>query len=170
LKKKSVFGKLGILALVVLLLALGTGVVYGMWTQTINVDVSSNTGTLTWTVTGGVPYSSPSGGSVSDSITSTSVSNTVNVTITNPNSNDTYYVPITISNTGTVPLIIQSVTFAGAPNGVLPFELQLPKGYQLDPGAVQSVTITIGGIPSTVTKTFTFTMTVVPVQWNLYVP
>jgi hypothetical protein len=169
LKKKSLFGKVGILALVILLLALGTGVVYGMWSQTVNINVSSKTGTTTWTLTGGVPYGSPTTGPISDSITSTSTSNTVKVTITSPIGNDTYYVPLTIQNTGTIPIIIQSVTFAGAPSGVSPVELVLPKGTQLDPGATINFPIIIG-IPATPPPTFSFTMTVTPVQWNLYVP
>ena len=117
MKKKSVFGKVGVLALVVLMLALGTGVVYGMWSSTVNINVASKTGTVTWALTGGVPYTSPTGASISDSISYTVINgvvinSVVTVTITSPSHSYIYYVPLTIQNTGTIPLKIQSITFA----------------------------------------------------------
>jgi hypothetical protein len=164
LRKKSLFGRVGILALVIALLALGTGAVYGMWSQAVSVNYYATTGTLSWALVAGTPTTTPSGGSITDLVSG----NVISVTITNPSNTYTYTAPFTIKNTGTIPIRIQSITFTSVPTGVTPVMTGLLKGDQIDPGITKTGQISVG--TGSVSSSFTFNATILPVQWSLYVP
>jgi len=171
-KRKSLFGKVGILAMMVALLAGTTGVVYGMWSQSIDIDVSSHTGTLSWNLILATPVAPIGGGSISDSVNG----NEIDIGITNNPANlHTYSAPFSIQNTGSIPIKIQSITVIIVSGNAIEVTTAngtvdgLSKGAQLDPGDIKSGNISIS-INDTVTGSFTFTATVLPVQWNQYVP
>lgn len=176
-KKGSSFAKMVIVS-VALLVGLGlTSMGYGIWSDTLTISGTLETGTQSTELTCSGNYTVPAGGSISCSVTD----NVLTVTVTNAQLDVNYYCDFNIQNTGDIPVKIQSIVVSSLPP-VEEVEVEIQNvavGNQIEQNGVTGDTV-YGKVhvsllpepPDNPSKgtTFTFTVTFSVVQWNQYVP
>ncbi len=150
----------------VLVLAIGVmGISYGAWSDT--VDIASTVETGDW----GVEVTE---GTCSDlKITGSATGNVLTVTVTNGVPDSAYDCGLTVSNTGSIPIKIQSIDIDKSgltkPGEVTITTPGIALGDQIDEGIPQNGTVHVS-LTNDAETTFIFTVTFNVVQWNQYVP
>ena len=156
--------KIGLLCLA-LVLALGTlGIGYAAWMDEVSFQGTAKSGYIEVVLSPGV---------CSDPKISCSVSapHTLIVTLTNPGAGN-YTCSFTVTNTGTIPVKIQSIVTSGAPAGVEVSVSGVAEGTQIEQAGVYpdsfdgAVIVTVQG---SCEGTFSFSVAFSFVQWNLYI-
>jgi hypothetical protein len=163
------------------------GATHAMWAQTLYIESTVKTGTITAELDPFVCNSytnpdDPDSTSVSCLVSTTWVTNdTLEIEITNALWKVTinnvehvvhYYCDYSINNTGTVPVKIQDINISGLPaTGGVEVDPDVAEGDQIDPGASLPATADIWltntnseGETFTVTITFTF------ITWHQFTP
>ena len=165
MRKRKRFSRLGMLSIALLLSLCVMGIGYAGWTDTASIDATMKTGYIEVVL---------SPGACSDpEIISCYVSapHTLVVTLTNPPAGN-YTCGFTITNTGTIPVKIQSIVTSGFSNGVEVSVSGVTEGTQLEQAGVYpdsfdgAVIVTVqasceGTFPVNVAFSF--------VQWNMYI-
>lgn len=155
--------------LMIALMAVGT--VYALWSKTLYINGTVNTGTLdaTWTKNGDC-WDEPDDGTISYIDCEISPDGyTLTVTVTNAYPSHNYYCPIDLDNTGTIPLHISSIVTdtSGLPAGTTveiqpgspPIQVSTVLNPDLAAYGTLHVHITDAAAPDTTYK-FTITVTV----------
>ena len=163
-RKRNRFSWLGTLSIALLLALCVTGVGYAAWTDEVSIDETVSLGYVELVL---------SPGACSDTQITCSVSapHTLVVTLTNPPAGN-YTCGFTITNTGTIPVKIQSIVTSGFSNGVEVSVSGVTEGTQLEQAGVYpdsfdgAVIVTVqasceGTFPVNVAFSF--------VQWNMYI-
>jgi hypothetical protein len=161
--KRNRFSRLGMLSIALLLALCLTGVGYAAWTDELAIDGTAELGYVEVVL---------SPGACSDPQISCSVdpAHTLVITLTNAQAG-VHTCGFTITNTGTIPVKIQSIGISGVPAGVEVSVLGVAQGTQIEQSGVypDSVSGTVrvlvleGCIAScSFEVAFSF------VQWNMY--
>jgi len=171
-QKRKGFSRIGMVC-VVLMMALGiTGTAYGAWSDTVTIGATVNMGTFGAEVT--CDECSPCGIGCIGEIGS----NELELTVTCAEVGVTYSCGFEITNTGTIPVRIQSIDILDVPEGVVvSVDGLVEVGHQIEPGGA-SVGIVQVSLPAYTPpevnpsegETFTFTVTFEFVPWNQYIP
>ena len=165
-RRRSRLDKVGVLA-VVLLVAMGlTGIAYASWSDTANISTNVQTGSCVSEVVPGFS----SGSNITIAI-DPGDPHTLDVTLTDSQSNTEYWAEFSHSNVGTIPFIIQSdIAPTDVPPDISVIVTGIAKGDQIDPQGTQQgrVSVTTGSSPPP--ATFTIKVAIQVVQWNQYVP
>jgi hypothetical protein len=163
---------------VVMIALMVAGISFAMWTETITISGYVNTGEVdvSWSVGDGYD-SEPEAKDVSSiSGTVSQDGNTLTVTVSNAYPCIDYYLPIDVSNTGTIPVIISDIVVdkGNLPTGctveILPDpnkDLDIAEGTQIEEAAfgLLHVHLTNDAVEN---GYYWFTVTVTVVQWNEY--
>ena len=158
------FSRLGVLSIVLLLALCLTGVGYGMWSDEVYIESTVEMGYI------GVALS-PGACSDPEITCSVSAPHTLVVALTAAPPG-AYTCDFTITNTGTIPVKIQSIAVSGVPAGVAVSVLGVAEGMQIEQagvypdyveGMVQVIILESCIISCSFEVTFSF------VQWNMYV-
>ena len=163
--RRFIFGKIGSLALALVLSMGAMGVIYAKWSDTVFVDTTITTGSVSGVLSG-------NSGHPGTAMTCGTSGNVFTVTITNAVANTDYYCAMTVRNNGTIPIKIKSITFAPSPGMPSYVTVTLPPtiavGVQIEPGpgAAKVGPITVSG--AKLGDNFSFTETFVFVPWNRY--
>ena len=162
--KRNRFSRLGMLCIALLLALCVTGVGYASWTDEITIDGTANLGYVDVVLSPGACSAPEITGSVSPP-------HTLVVTLTNAPPG-TYTCGFTITNTGTIPVKIQSITMSGVPAGVEVSVLGVAEGVQIEqagvyPDYVEGMVqvIVLDGCIASCSFEIPFSF----VQWNMYV-
>ena len=161
-KKRNSFAKIGILC-VVMLVALGVlGATFTVWADTLYIDSTVSIGT----VGGGLV-----GDSGSPGISCPASGDVLAVTVTTAQPDIEYTCQFTVQNTGTIPVKIQSISIDDVPLLVSVWVTGIEEGDQIEDGEfmVGTVHVFVDLESPFVGQTFTSTVTITVVQWNLYV-
>lgn len=155
-------GKMGLLTLALVVTLGMMGVAYAKWSDTVTINGTVNTGTISAVQSPGSCYTDPTGGFINWSTSN-------EVTITNPDDDYVYYAEFSIYNDSTVPVKVQCITVSSLPPGVSAEVTGVGKGDQIHPTGTEQgkvkITLSTGNY-----VTFSFTVTVETVAWNQYVP
>jgi hypothetical protein len=163
-RKRNRFSWLGTLSIALLLALCVTGIGYAAWTDEISIDGTANLGYVEVVL---------SPGACSDPQITCSVSapHTLVVTLTDAPPG-THTCGFTITNTGTIPVKIQSIVASGVPAGV---EVSIPgvvKGMQIEQAGVYPDSVD-GMVIVTVLEScegiFSVNVALSFVQWNMYI-
>jgi hypothetical protein len=163
-KKRSKFSRLGMLSIALLLALCVTGIGYAAWTDEVSLQGTAKIGFI------GVELSP---GACSDPEISCSVSDphTLAVNLTNPQAGN-YTCGFTITNTGTLPIKIQSIVTSDLPAGVMVSVSGVTEGTQIEQAGVDpdsfdgSVIVTV---QASCEGSFSFSVAFSFVQWNIYI-
>jgi len=163
-KRRNRFARVGMLSIALLLSLCVTGIGYAAWTDTISFDGTVETGYIGVELSPGECSSNNISCSVSDS-------HTLHISLTYPAG--TYTCDFTIDNTGTIPVKIQSIDIdtSGVPGGVVVSVTGVYEGDQIEQAGVypDSVEGMVGVIvPEDGSESFSFDVTFLFVQWNMY--
>jgi len=150
------------LSIALLLSLCVTGVGYSAWTDTVSIGGTVETGYI------GVVLSP---GACSPPIScSVGAPHILGVTLSNPGAGN-YTCGFTITNTGTIPVKIQSIDASGVPNGVAVSVTGVSEGTQIEQAGVYQYSfdgkVTVN-VPTSCEGAFSFNITFSFVQWNLY--
>ena len=171
MRKRNRFARLGMLSIALLLSLCVMGIGYAGWTDTVSIDGTMKMGYIEVELSPG-ECSDPEKISCYVSAPSApSAPHTLVVTLTNPPAGN-YTCGFTITNTGTIPVKIQSIVTSGFSNGVEVSVLGVTEGTQLEQAGVYpdsfdgAVIVTVqasceGTFPVNVAFSF--------VQWNMYI-
>jgi len=172
--------RIGVLAMA-LLLALGAmGTAYGAWVEDLYINSTVSIGNTDASLDCADPCCSVVPATADTSIDCSGGSMTLDITVTNaqfnatPSLNPHYYCDFTVSNTGSLPIRIQSVTLAQSAPNPDPYKgvsaaIILPDPTVLDPG---ETTTTAGQVhiylttDASVGQTLEYTLTATVVLWN----
>ena len=176
-KRRGGLAKAGTVFLALLVALVLTSMGYGIWSDTLTISGTLETGTQSTELTCSGNYTVPAGGLISCSVTD----NVLTVTVTNTQLDVNYYCDFNIQNTGDIPVKIQSIVVSPLPP-VEEVEVEIQDvavGDQLEQNGVTGDTV-YGKVhvsllpepPDNPSKntTFTFTVTFSVVQWDQYVP
>ncbi len=159
------FGKLGLMSVVILAALMLTGVGYGMWLDTINLDVTNHTGDLSAQIMAITTSSSNVTWSGSPSSGETPY---IALTLAGALAGD-YWATFTLQNAGTLPFKVDTIAPTDLPPGLPPGSLVtftgIARGDQLEPGGARTVTVDIH-LTETCSATFNVGFTVV--VWNQF--
>jgi hypothetical protein len=165
LSKRKRFSRLGTLSIALLLTLCVMGVGYAAWTDEASIQGTAKMGFIEVEL---------SPGACSDpEIISCYVSapHTLVVTLTNPHAGN-YTCGFTITNTGTLPVKIQSIVTSGDLTDVMVSVSGVTEGTQIEQAGVDpdsfdgSVIITV---QASCEKTFSINVAFSFVQWNMYI-
>ena len=158
------------------------GLTYAMWTETITISGTVNTGNVdvSWTVGNGYDSETDEKDVSSISGTVSADGNTLTVTIENAYPCIDYYLPIDLHCDGSVPVIISNIAYdlTGMPTGTT-VEITSDPAYPDDPviavGTQLEKCDTAYGLlhvhltnDALENAQYTFSVTVTVVQWNEY--
>ena len=164
-RNRSRFSRLGMLSIALLLSLCVMGIGYAGWTDTASIDATMETGYIEVVL---------SPGACSDpEIISCYVSapHTLVVTLTNPPAGN-YTCGFTITNTGTIPVKIQSIVTSGFSNGVEVSVSGVMEGTQLEQAGVYPDSFdgaVIVTVQASCEGTFSVNVAFSFVQWNMYI-
>jgi len=171
-RRRNSFAKIGILALV-MLVALGVlGATFSVWSEILYIDGTVSIGT----VSGGLTDDTGSQSYDGTSISWEASGNVLEVTVTNAQLDIEYTCQFTVQNTGSIPVKIQSIGISGvSPEEVDVWITGVEKGDQIEDGQSKVGTVYVSLKPEppenpSEGETFTVTVTISVVQWNLYAP
>lgn len=162
--KRNRFSRLGVLSVVLLLALCITGVGYSMWTDQITIDGTTELGYVDVVLSAGTC----SGPEITHSV---NPPHSLVVTLTDAPPG-TYTCGFTITNTGTIPVKVQSIMVSGVPTGVEVSVLGVTEGVQIEQAGVYPdyvdgmvrVVVSESCVAScSIEVQFSF------VQWNMYV-
>ncbi|HUW44668.1 MAG TPA: hypothetical protein VMW50_02620 [Dehalococcoidia bacterium] len=162
--KRNRFSRLGVLSIALLLALCVTGVGYAAWMDEVSIEGTANLGYVEVVL---------SSGACSDPQITCSVSapHTLVVTLTNAQAG-THTCGFTITNTGTIPVKIQSIVTSGFSNGVEVSVLGVVKGMQIEQAGVYPDSID-GMVQVIVLESYivscSFEVAFSFVQWNMYI-
>ena len=165
-RRRNRFSRLGLLSLALLLSLCVTGIGYAAWTDELTIDGTAEIGYVAVVL---------NPGTCSDPAITCSVPapHTLVVTLTNAPPG-TYVCGFTITNTGTIPVKIQSIDIdaSSVPDGVEISVSGVTVGTQIeqagiDPDSVAGAVFVT--VPASCEGTFSFSITFSFIQWNLYV-
>jgi len=168
LRKRNRFARVGMLSIALLLSLCVMGIGYAGWTDTASIDGTMKMGYIEVELSPG-ECSDPE--KISCYVSAPSAPHTLVVTLTNPPAG-TYTCVFTITNTGTIPVKIQSIVTSGVPAAVEVSVLGVVEGMQIEQAGVYpdsfdgAVIVTVqasceGTFPVNVAFSF--------VQWNMYI-
>ncbi len=173
----SGLAKAGAIFLALLVALVLTSMGYGIWSDTLTISGTVETGTQSTELTCSDNYTVPAGGSISCSV----AGNVLTVTVTDAQLDVNYYCDFNIHNTGDIPVKIQSIVVSPLPP-VEEVEVEIQEvavGNQIEQDGITGDTV-YGKVhvsllpepPDNPSKntTFAFTVTFSVVQWNQYVP
>jgi len=165
-RRRNRFSQLGALSIALLLSLCVTGIGYAVWWDTASIEGTMRMGYIEVDL-------SPGDCSAPEITCSVSAPHTLVVTLTNALSG-TYACGFTITNTGTIPVKIQSIDIdtSGVPTGAEVFVSGVAVGTPqieqagVDPDSVEGAVIVT--VPASCEGTFSFSVAFSFVQWNLY--
>jgi hypothetical protein len=163
-KKRSRFSRLGMLSIALLVALCVTGVGYAAWTDEISIEGTANLGYVEVVL-------SPGACSAPEITCSVLAPHTLVVTLTDAPLS-TYTCGFTITNTGTIPVKIQSIVTSGVPPGVEVSVLGVLEGMQIEQAGIYpdnvdgTVQVIVFGSCS---MSFSFEVAFSFVQWNMYI-
>ena len=162
--KRNKFSRLGTVCITLLLALCITGVGYAAWTDEVIIEGTADLGYVDVVLSVGACSGPEITGSVSPP-------HTLVVTLTDAPPG-TYTCGFTITNTGTIPVKIQSITMSGVPAGVEVSVLGVAEGVQIEqagvyPDYVEGTVqvIVLDGCIASCSFEIPFSF----VQWNMYV-
>ena len=163
-RKRNRFSRLGMLSITLLLALCITGVGYAAWTDEVIIDGTANLGYVEVVL---------SPGACSDPQITCSVSapHTLAVTLTAAPPG-TYTCGFTITNTGTIPVKIQSIVTSGFSNGVEVSVSGVTEGTQLEQAGIYPDSFdgaVIVTVQASCEGTFSVNVAFSFVQWNMYI-
>jgi len=165
LRKRNRFARLGMLSIALLLSLCVMGIGYAGWTDTVSIDGTMKMGYIEVAL-------SPGACSSSNISCSLSAPHTLHITLTYPEPG-TYTCGFTVDNTGTIPVKIQSIDIdtSGVPGGVGVSVSGVAESDQIeqagvDGDSVEGMVEVI--VPENSNGSFSFDVTFLFVQWNLY--
>jgi len=161
-RRGNIFGKVGVIAIIIMVGMCIMGAAYGAWTSTVNIPATVNTGDWGIQVTTSDVNASGSG-------------DTLTITL-NGVPEGSYTTDFSVANTGSIPIKIQNITGEVSPVGEIVVDsiVGVYQGLQLEavgsPGWEQAgmVNYTVTPVDTTVTGSIVITFEVI--QWNQYVP
>lgn len=162
-RRSSIWGKMGLLMLALVVTLGMMGVAYAKWADIVTINGTVTLGIISDPVYATSRYTNPSGGSIS----SCSAGNVLQVTI-DPDDDYTYYAEFVVTNNGDIPIKIQNILLEELPEGVTANVTLINRGDIIDPTKMIGGKVTIS--TGTYNESFTFTVTIETVQWNRYVP
>jgi len=162
--KRNRFSRLGTVCITLLLALCITGVGYAAWTDEVIIEGTADLGYVDVVLSVGACSGPEITGSVSPP-------HTLVVTLTDAPPG-TYTCGFTVTNTGTIPVKIQSITMSGVPAGVEVSVLGVAEGVQIEqagvyPDYVEGTVqvIVLDGCIASCSFEIPFSF----VQWNMYV-
>ena len=163
-RRRNRFSQLGALSIALLLSLCVTGIGYAVWWDTASIEGTMRMGYIEVDL-------SPGDCSAPEITCSLLAPHTLVVTLTNA-APGTYACGFTITNTGTIPVKIQSIVPTGVPDGVEVFVSGVVVGTQIEqadvyPDSVEGAVIVT--VQESCEGTFSFNLAFSFVQWNLYV-
>ena len=164
-RRRNRFSRLGLLSLALLLSLCVTGIGYAAWTDQLTIDGTAEIGSVEVVL-------DPGACSPSQITCSLLAPHILSVTVTNAPPG-TYTCGFTITNTGTIPVKIQSIDTSGVvPAGVEVSVLGVAEGTQIEqagvyPDSIEGMVRVI--VPENGCVSFSFEIAFSFVQWNLYV-
>jgi hypothetical protein len=163
-----------------LVLALGSlGVGYALWEKSVYIDAVVNTGEVDAIMSEGNCYDSEPTNKDYSSIAcslNTTDNQRLDVTLTDAYPSVNYTCEFDITNTGTVPIIVQSVTGLPTPPWAEIYFSKRPGGgsfvgTQIDPGWSENGTMMVHlNNNAEELTTYKFSVAIQCVQWNEYIP
>ena len=163
-RKRNRFSRLGVLCITLLLALCVTGVGYAAWTDEVSIQGTANLGYVEVVL-------SPGACSDPEITCSVSAPHTLEVTLTAAPPG-TYTCGFTITNTGTIPVKIQSIAISDVPAGAAVSVSGVAEGTQIEQAGVFPDSFD-GAVIVTVQEscegTFSFSVAFSFVQWNMYV-
>jgi hypothetical protein len=164
LRKRNRFARLGMLGITLLVALCVIGVSYAAWTDEISIYEAANLGYVELVM---------SPGACSDPQITCSVSapHTLVVTLMDAPSGN-YTCGFTITNTGTIPVKIQSIDTSGVPAGVTVSVLGVTEGTQIEqagvyPDSIEGMVRVI--VLENCSTSCSFEIAFSFVQWNMYI-
>jgi hypothetical protein len=150
---------------------MAAGFAYAHWSETLYIDGTVNTGSVKADfVLGSCWDSEPTEKDVSHIVCEWKATGVLEVTVDNAYPSIDYYCTFDLMNTGSVPFIIQSITFTGDVPGTVEVT-GLAKGDQIANGKSETGTVHVHLVNGAAQEyTYTFKVTIVVVQWNEYEP
>lgn len=165
--------KIGLICLA-LVLTLGLmGVGYAMWSKTLDISGTVNTGEVNAIFTTATCTEDPEaeGKDVGSCEVLGAGTQTLTITITNGYPCYGCTVDFTVDNTGTIPVKVQSLSAIGAPSEITVNWTGLICGTQIEPGMSAPGDIHVHVEQSAAElATYTFSAEILLVQWNEYTP
>ncbi|MCK4580918.1 MAG: hypothetical protein KAU10_06165 [Dehalococcoidia bacterium] len=165
-RRRNRFSRLGLLSLALLLSLCVTGIGYAVWWDTTSIEGTMRMGHIEVVLSQGI---------CSDPAITCSVPtpHTLVVTLTN-GPGGTYVCGFTVTNTGTIPVKIQSIDIdpAGIPDGVDVSVSGVAEDTQIEQAGVHPDSVAgavFVTVPAGCEGMFSFSITFSFIQWNLYV-
>ncbi|MEM0233417.1 MAG: hypothetical protein QXL22_05300 [Candidatus Nezhaarchaeales archaeon] len=154
-------------SLLVVMLVLGVS--YALWSANLYVSGVVNTGTLSVAIEAGDGYDTEPEEKDVSCISAYVEGDTMYVTINNAYPCITYTQEFNVTNTGTIPVIVQSITFEGNASEWVTVS-GISVGDQIEPEEeVMCYLIVHLDNSAEQGETYTFTVTILFVQWNEFV-
>jgi len=158
-KQKTLFG----LALAVIVL----GVALAMWSETLYVHVTVNTGYVDVSISAQCVEAQEAEGKDVGSCEVEVVDNSVTVTIDNAYPGYTVDVYLTVKNDGSIPVKLLSSSISGVDESALSVTLTKPANTQIDPGCTSTYTLHIEVLEDAEQdSSYSFTVTLEFANWN----
>ena len=163
-RNRNRFARLGMLSIALLVSLCVMGIGYAAWTETVSIDGTVEMGYIEVVL-------SPGACSPPEITCSVPAPHTLVVTLTNAPPG-TYACGFTITNTGTIPVKIQSIAISSIPAGVEVSVSGVTEGTQIEQAGVYPDSFD-GAVIVTVQEscegTFSFSVAFSFVQWNMYI-
>ena len=164
MRKRNRFARVGMLSIALLLSLCVMGIGYAGWTDTASIDGTMKTGYIEVVL-------SPGACSDLEITCSVLTPHTLVVTLTNPHAGN-YTCGFTITNTGTIPVKIQSIVTSGFSNGVEVSVSGVTEGTQLEQAGIYPDSFdgaVIVTVQASCEGTFSVNVAFSFVQWNMYI-
>jgi hypothetical protein len=163
-RKGDRFSRIGMLSIALLLALCVTGISYAGWTDEVSIEGTANPGYVEMVLSPGACSAPEIGCSIL-------APHTLVGTLTNAPIG-TYTCGFTITNTGTIPVKIQSIVISGVPTGVEVSVLGVAEGVQIEqaggnPDSAEGMVMVIVLESCIVSCSFEVAFSFVP--WNMYV-
>jgi hypothetical protein len=164
LRKRNRFSRLGMVGITLLVALCVIGVSYAAWTDEISIYETASLGYIELVL-------SPGACSDLEITCSVSAPHTLVVTLTNPQAGN-YTCGFTITNTGTIPVKIQSIVPSSVPAGVAVSVLGVTEGTQIEQAGVHPDSFdgaVMVAVQQSCGGTFSVNVDFSFVQWNMYI-
>jgi hypothetical protein len=162
-RNRSRFARVGMVSIALLLSLCVMGVGYAAWSDTVSIDATMETGYIEVVL-------SPGACSDLEITCSVLTPHTLVVTLTNPPAGN-YTCGFTITNTGTIPVKIQSIVTSGYPAELVSVS-GVTEGTQLEQAGVYPDSFdgaVIVTVQASCEGTFSVNVAFSFVQWNMYI-
>ncbi len=166
------FGKLAVLALVMMLALGAVGIAFAGWGQELSMDGTATTGTVQLEFTGCVTSDNEAPGMDTGSTTAQcldidgdGVEETLQVDIQRGYAGYAGIVDFEVRNAGTVPVHVSEILLPGPVNGIAFDVTGITVGDQIHPGDTLAGRLTIE-LETQVSGVYEFALSIVAVNWN----